>query len=76
MNGGYGMMGYWGLGGWYMGILFLILLGIIIYFAVRFAAGGFPKSSPETPLEILKKRYAKGEITKDDYERIRKDLLS
>lgn len=28
----------------------------------------------ETPLEILKKRYAKGEITKDDYEEMKREL--
>lgn len=29
-----------------------------------------------SPLEILKKRYAGGEITKEEFENIRKDLLS
>jgi putative membrane protein len=28
----------------------------------------------ETPLEILKKRYAKGEIAREEYERMKKDL--
>ncbi len=30
----------------------------------------------ESPLDILKRRYAKGEITKDEYEQMKLDLQS
>ncbi len=75
-NNGYGMMG-WGFGGWIMGFIFLIILiaiGLVIFFALR-NRGTLPGSgSRETPLEILKKRYAKGEISKEDFERMKKDM--
>jgi putative membrane protein len=31
-------------------------------------------SPPDDPLTILQRRYARGEITRDEYERIRSDL--
>jgi putative membrane protein len=30
----------------------------------------------EAPLDILKRRYAKGEVTKEEYEQMKKDLLN
>ncbi len=62
-------------GGIYMWIILIIIIGVVIYFVLKKSRpderGG---SSPERPLEILKKRYAAGEITRDEYERMRNDL--
>ena len=33
-----------------------------------------PSITPQTPLDILKARYVRGEITKEDFERMKKDL--
>jgi len=62
-------------GGILMWLLFLIIIVLLIYFIVRSMQAkdtGF--AYKETPLDILKKRYAKGEITKEEFDKIRKDL--
>jgi putative membrane protein len=64
--------------GWFAvfgGLLWLILLGIIIYLVVSLLAPGRePRRHDEDPLEIAKRRYARGEITREEFEQIRKDL--
>jgi len=75
-NNGYGMMGG-GFGGWIIGFMILIviiLVGLVIFLALRKKGIVTGSSSNETPLEILKKRYAKGEITKIEYDEMKKDL--
>ncbi|MEN8226364.1 MAG: SHOCT domain-containing protein [Bacteroidota bacterium] len=68
------MMGY-GYGGGFMWLLFLALIGIVIYFLIQGAKSKeSSKSNTETPLDILKKRYAKGEIDKEEFDRIKTDL--
>lgn len=67
---------WWG-GMWIMfpSLFFLILLILV---PLLFWQRGCPfktfKEEPESALEILKKRYAKGEISKDEFEQIRKDI--
>jgi len=56
-----------------MWILFLIVIGILLYFVVQTAkAKGGAGVSEETPLDILKKRYARGELTKEDFDRMKR----
>ncbi len=70
-NMGWGHMtsGYGGI----MMIITLVVIGIIIYFLVKYSNENYRKEK-ETPLEILKKRYAKGEISKEKLEEMKKEL--
>ena len=79
----HGMMGPWmmtGFGGWWlMGIVWLVVIGLIVWLVVYLARGSgtTTKSSAggdEKALEILKTRYARGEIDKKEYEEKLKDL--
>ena len=78
---GSGMMGGYGMG-WFGGIVMivfwiLILVGIIFLIKWLIQSIGRDKatgSSGNRSLEILKERYAKGEIDKQEFENKKKDL--
>ena len=56
-------------------VFIVILVAVAVYWLVREASTKTDyRLSGETPLDILKKRYAKGEITKDEFEKMKKDL--
>ncbi len=70
------MMGY-GYGGGFMWFIILVLVGAGIYFLLQVSKSKISDSPIiETPLDILKKRYAKGEIDKEEFDRKKKDLES
>ena len=71
---GRGMM--WGFpGGMFMMILVLLLGLAVVYFLLKKQGESRPvEMSRETPLEILKRRYAKGEISREQFEEMKKDL--
>jgi putative membrane protein len=85
--GGYGwghhpwMMGGYGWG-WFGGIFMIVfwivvIVGIVLlirWLVQSTAAGGSGTKSGESALEILKQRYAKGEIDKKEFEQKKKDL--
>jgi len=70
------MMNYgFGYGGMFMWIIFLIAIGLLIYFFVQSQkTRGQTPTENESHLDILKKRYAKGEINKEDFDRMKRDL--
>lgn len=41
---------------------------------IRWLRGQHALRTPATPVEILRARYARGEITKQDFESMRRDL--
>ena len=70
------MMGY-GYGGGFMWLIVLVLVGVVIYFLLQSSKSkDSAVSTTETPLDILKKRYAKGEIDKEEFDRKKEDLES
>lgn len=59
---GLGMLLFWG----------ALIVGIVLL--VRLTATSSGPQSHDTPLDVLKRRYAAGEITRDQYEQTRRDL--
>jgi putative membrane protein len=77
------MMGYYGgfgvLGGLGMGIgmiLWVALIAVVIWAAISFFSPGAKGDSrtDESPIEILKRRYARGEISQAEFEQARANL--
>lgn len=82
----YGPMMHDGWYGWFVGpimmMVFLVITGIVVVSIVRWLMGpghghgphGFGGPVERSPLDILKERYARGEIDKDEFEERRKVL--
>ena len=74
----WGMWGTYGGGmglGWIGMLLFWgIIIAGIVYFVLAVAKKERTCHTEESALDILKKRFAKGEITKDDFTRMKDDL--
>lgn len=88
-NPNYGYGGYGGYGGMMGGfggssMIFIMPIGLIILVIVGYAIWrGFggdhyghhsPYGDRENAMEILRQRYARGEISKEQYEQMKKDV--
>ena len=78
---GYGMMGW----GWGWGVLMMAVPVVVLVLILPVALGAFsprtaalaylaPVSPPSSATEILDARYARGEISREEYLRVRADL--
>jgi putative membrane protein len=73
--GGWGHMTGQGYGGGYMWLIVMALVGVAVYLMLQFSKSkNADRFVHGAPLEYLKKRYAKGEIDKEEFEREKKDL--
>jgi putative membrane protein len=70
--GGWG----WMLGGWIMMLVFwgLVIAGIIVLVRVLTNRNVSGQASLDNALEILRRRYAAGEITKEQFEEMKRTL--
>lgn len=68
------MNGIWGmtLGSWIWMAIWVIALLVMVWLLV---AGGPRRDTTEDPLEILRARYARGEISEEEFRHAR-DLLA
>lgn len=61
--------------GWLTMLFFWTLLILGVVALIRYIGKSGQAHERKTPLEILKERYAKGEIDKKEFEQVKKDLL-
>jgi putative membrane protein len=65
----------WGGGMWLGMVLFWGVIITVIVLLVRYLGGNVAtRGEDRTPLQILKQRYARGEIGKDEFEQKKRDL--
>ncbi len=77
--------GWWMSGMWIFPVIMLTVMLLVVYLIFGRGGGSGPPcwgndghrshlKDSETPVDILKKRYAKGEITRDEFELMKKTV--
>jgi putative membrane protein len=70
----WGMWSAWGFGVMFMMLVFwgLIIVGLVL--GIRWLVSQGRESRSDTALDILRQRYARGEIDKEEFEARKRDL--
>jgi putative membrane protein len=68
------MCGAWGFGMMFMMVLFWGLIIVALVLAIRWLIGQGKDSRTDSAAEILRQRYARGEINKEEFDAKRRDL--
>lgn len=68
-------MGIWMLFGMVFWIVVIVGIVLLVIWVVQKAVGGGVGGTEGSALEILKKRYASGEISKEEFAEKKRDLL-
>ena len=70
----WGMWGAWGLGMMLIMLVFwgLIIVGLVL--GIRWLVSQGRESRSDSAMDILRQRYARGEIDKDEFETRKRDL--
>ena len=74
---GWGMHPMWGVWGIAMMVMMLLFWGVVIVgivLGIRWLMGQGREPQRDTAMDILRQRYARGEITKEDFEARKRDL--
>ena len=66
--------GWWGAFAWVPMILLWVGLIVLLVWVVMKIVTDRSTGSKSDPMDIAKERYAKGEISKEEFEQIKKDL--
>lgn len=70
----WGMWGAWGLGMMLFMLVFWVLVIVGLVLGIRWLVIQGRESRSDTALEILRQRYARGEINKEEFEAKKRDL--
>jgi putative membrane protein len=66
--------GWWSLWGIIMFLVWGGFIALIIWGVIKLSKRDGEKETKSNALDIAKERYAKGEIAKEEFEQIKKDL--